>query len=135
MPGPAPVDSPKPWRASAAAVRSWQSILGVPAGEDIATARARLEDAAAEVRERYQRNPDLAPEPRRGHPHLYVYRGGLPLRMRVLVDVEAGEIVDVLSLDGNKTKIERYRRAIAGWTDRPEDAHALPNPTPPKRRP
>lgn len=107
-----------PWTVSAQAVRTWQAILlrqpvvgrNLPAhlsvsdadARDFRRAKAWLEFEVVRVRESYASNPDKQPQQRGGHPNLYVYRGGLPLRLRLLVDPEAGEVVDVLSIDSGR---------------------------------
>jgi hypothetical protein len=58
--------------------------------------------------ERYQRNPDLAPQISRTGG--YVYRGGLPLRLRVLVSMSARaegskpQVVDVVGADLRRSR-------------------------------
>ena len=123
----------KPWAVSARAVRSWQAILlrqpqvlrelpahfevDVSAASDYDRARKWLLAEVQNVRDSYARNAEKRPQQRLGHPNLYAYRGGLPLRLRLLVDAEAGEVVDVLGVDGARSdgarrsaEAERRRR-------------------------
>lgn len=104
-----------PWYVSAHAVRRYQA-LGGAAGKSFDDASDELIERCAEVWQRYQANPDLAP--RIGRTGAYIYRGPGNGRVEVLVSMERRpegdkpQVVDVISLEHGRGR--RHRRGSVG---------------------
>lgn len=88
-------DTKCPWFVTGHAVRRYQELVSTAAA-DFPRARDELIELAATIWERYQRNPALAPSTTRTG--AYQYRGGLPLRLQVVVTARR-ELVDVVGAE------------------------------------
>ncbi len=95
-------DEPHPWHITARAVRRYQEVVP-EASRDFDDAREELVALAGGIWTRYERNQDLAPSVTRTG--AYQYRGGLPLRLLVVVTSDR-QMVDVVCS-------ERRRRPLA----------------------
>jgi hypothetical protein len=93
-----------PWYITGHAVRRYQAAVPKASG-DFALARDELIELAAEIWERYQRNPELAPSVTRTG--AYHYRGGLPLRLQVVVSARR-ELVDVVGAERRRAPLARH---------------------------
>jgi len=129
-----------PWHITAYAVERYQALVP-QAARDFEAARDELVELAAGIWERYERNRELSPTVTRTG--AYQYRGGLPLRLVVVVVAapDAGafgqwQLVDVVGADLRRA--HREQRAVDRWAmSRPEfreDVRALGlRPPPPPR--
>jgi hypothetical protein len=103
-----------PWYVSAAAVRRYQQL--VPAApRNFDDASDELIEECAEIWARYQRNPDLKPAITKTG--AYTYRGGEPLRLRVVVSMARREegakpqVVDVVGAESESDEARRRKNA------------------------
>jgi hypothetical protein len=92
-----------PWFITGHAVRRYQELVSTAAA-DFPAARDELIEVAAAIWERYQRNPDLKPTTTRTG--AYHYRGGLPLRLQVIVSPRL-ELVDVVGSEQRRAPLAR----------------------------
>lgn len=100
-----------PWYVSAAAVRRYMALGGAP-GLAFDDASDELIERCAEVWQRYQANPALAPKI--SHTGAYIYRGAGNRRIEVLVSMEQrpegnkSQVVDVIGVETARGR----RRAV-----------------------
>lgn len=91
-----------PWYVSTAAVRRYQE-LGGAGGKSFDDASDELIERCAEVWQRYEANPALAPKI--GRTGAYIYRGPGNRRIEILVSMERRpegdkpQVVDVISVE------------------------------------
>lgn len=97
-------DEPHPWHITAHAVRRYQeTVLG--ASRDFDDAREELVRLANGIWIRYERNQMLAPSVTRTG--AYQYRGGLPLRLIVIVTRDR-QMVDVVCSERRRRPLARH---------------------------